>query len=67
MIDALEKELEEAQQRLESLKKKWINYSGNNPNKYRSQITNAQLKIDFIKADIEARRSVLKFKKNLQK
>ncbi|WP_429209915.1 hypothetical protein [Aeromonas veronii] len=48
------KDLEEAKANLERCQKRWENYDGNNPNKYRAQIKEAQSQVrlitDFLKA-----------------
>lgn len=43
-------DLTEAEAALDALQKRWDNYSGNNPNKYESQIRSASRRVDSITA-----------------
>ena len=48
-------ELRTAKAALETAERQWENYDGNNPNKYRSSVTDARVKVREIEADLTAR------------
>jgi hypothetical protein len=48
-------ELQAAKAALESAERRLDNYDGNNPNKYRSSVTDARVKVREIEADLKAR------------
>lgn len=48
-------DLQAAKAALESAERRLENYDGNNPNKYRSSVTDARVKVREIEADLKAR------------
>ena len=48
-------DLQAAKTHLELVERRWENYDGNNPNKYRSSVSSAQVKVREIEADLKAR------------
>lgn len=48
-------DLQAATADLESAERRWKNYDGNNPNKLRSSVTDARVKVREIEADLKAR------------
>ena len=46
---------EAAKARLTAVEERWANYSGNNPDKYRSELRSAREDINAIKADLKRR------------
>lgn len=48
-------ELRAAKAALESAERRWENYDGNNPNKYRSGLTDARVQVREIEVNLKAR------------
>jgi len=48
-------DLQAARAALESAERRWENYDGNNPNKHRSSVTQARVKVREIEADLKGR------------
>lgn len=44
-----DKELEEAIKELDYWDQKWVNYTGNNPNKFQSSLKNARKKVEYLR------------------
>ena len=58
-------DLEKAHEELDSWNDRWANYSGNNPNKYRNQISDAGGKVSRIKDHLKRVGVIEKSKKEL--
>ena len=62
-INKLEEDLKKENDNLELWEKRWENYDGNNPNKFKNAIRNAKTSIDHIKNSIKAKQALMDMKK----